>query len=176
MAFEHLTKEFVTSRVTYDPQTGIFRWNSRSDLKTPRACASWNAQYAGREAGSFSKKYGYIELFATFAHRVAFVVMTGALPRHVVDHINGDKTDNRWCNLRDVPTHLNCQNRRSSALHRELPLGVTAPPRLANQKNPYRAVITTDGRTSHIGYFPTPEGAHEAYLQAKRLHHAGCTI
>lgn len=176
MAFEHLTQEFVVSRVTYDPETGIFVWNSRSDLSSPRACAIWNAQRAGREAGSFSKKYGYIELFGTLAHRIAFIVMTGAMPKHVVDHINGDKTDNRWCNLRDVPPLLNCQNRRSSAPQRGLPLGVTAPTRLARQKNPYRAVITVNGRTSHIGYFPTPEDAHEAFLQAKRLHHPGCTI
>jgi len=176
MAFEHLTKEFVTSRVTYDPQTGIFLWNYRSDLNSPRACASWNAQYAGREAGSFSKKYGYIELLATFAHRVAFVLMTGNLPKNVVDHINGDKTDNRWCNLRDVSSRANAENRRSTAPHRALPLGVTAPSRLAHQKNPYRAVIRISGRSAHIGYFPTPEEAHQAYLEVKRRHHAGCTI
>lgn len=63
--------------------------------------------------------HGYIRLSvaghsgkkSVSAHRFAFLWMTGAWPIGVVDHINGDRHDNRWCNLRDVTVEQNASNR-----------------------------------------------------------------
>jgi len=54
------------------------------------------------------------------AHRFAFLVMTGTWPRFTVDHINGVRTDNRWCNLRDVTIQENRRNQTAIPRGREI--------------------------------------------------------
>jgi hypothetical protein len=44
------------------------------------------------------------------AHRIAWLIMTGELPTNGIDHVNRDKTDNRWCNLRTISHSDNCFN------------------------------------------------------------------
>ena len=46
-----------------------------------------------------------------FASRVAWVMMTGEQPKGVIDHINRDRLDNRWENLRDVTVEENNKNK-----------------------------------------------------------------
>lgn len=43
------------------------------------------------------------------AHRLAYVIMTGEQP-DIIDHINQNKSDNRWVNLRSVSKRINCCN------------------------------------------------------------------
>jgi hypothetical protein len=97
--------------------------------------------------------------------------MTGRWPNGVVDHINGDTSDNQWSNLRDVTHSVNCQNqRRAKRSNASGLLGVS----FFDGKP--RASISVDGRPIHLGTFDTPEAAHQAYVEAKRKLHAGCTI
>lgn len=80
-----------------------------------------------------------------------------------IDHINGNGLDNRRCNLRIVTTRENGQNRHHNKT--TMPVGV----RYLGTKyktNPYRAMININGKMKHIGVFPTPEIAHEEYLNA----------
>jgi hypothetical protein len=99
--------------------------------------------------------------------------MTGELPSGHIDHINGVRTDNRWVNLRDVTRLVNQQNmRRARKDSRSGLQGV-------QQTKPggsWRARIRLNGSVHHIGCFPTPEMAHEAYVATKRKFHEGCTI
>lgn len=108
------------------------------------------------------------------AHRVVWAFVNGPIPDGLqIDHINGVRHDNRIENLRLVNTKTNCENK-----HEALPnnrsgyLGVS----YHKTKKRYCASIRISGKLVHLGYYPTPEAAHQAYLEAKRRLHAGCTI
>ena len=97
-ATEHLHKLFK-----YNPETGILIWNVR------RRGITYGA-VAGTDRGD-----GYIRVKIKqqphFAHRIIFAIMTGQWPVHQIDHINGNKSDNRWVNLREVTNQENGLNK-----------------------------------------------------------------
>ncbi len=83
----------------------------------------FNLTMAGEEAFVAVDGYGYFHACIRGrwmkAHRVAAAIITGRWPANEIDHINGDRRDNRACNLREV-THgenlKNCQlSRRNSS-------------------------------------------------------------
>lgn len=148
----------ILSHLSYDPKTGLFT----------RLIGTGKGAYAGATAGTKTTA-GYITISVrqrrTFAHRLAFVFMTGAYPDGIVDHINGDKSDNRWANLRLADKKMNAGNARH---HRDaaVPLkGVSTAP-----KGKFRAAIGIDGRQIHLGTFSDPSSAHKAYIEAAAYH------
>ena len=109
----------------------------------------------------------------TYVHRLAFVIANGRWPVGVVDHINGNRTDNRGENLRDVSLDVNKQNKRVALPNNKLGvLGVSVQKRTGK----FRAQIHFGGRNHSLGDFADPETAHAAYVAAKRRHHEGCTL
>lgn len=115
------TASQVREALSYDPFTGLLVWNA-----LPRACFDsdmgwkvWNAKYPGKQALTAVNSKGY--LCGKFrgkylsAHRAAFACMTGELPEQDVDHIDGQKENNSWSNLRLVSHSENCSNR---AMHK----------------------------------------------------------
>jgi hypothetical protein len=97
-----LTKALVRRIFNYDPATGIFTWKIRAA----------NCVHVGDVVG-IKHHSGYIDLVIKQrkfrAHRIAFIWMTGRTPLFV-DHINHDKADNRWINLREVTHSENHKN------------------------------------------------------------------
>lgn len=104
--------------------------------------------------------------FKTTAHRLAWVLHYGEWPKHQIDHINGNRADNRIWNLRDVPQVVNAQNRRVGST-----TGVQA-----TKNGTFTATICAEGKRRHLGTFPTAEEAREAYLMGKRSFHRGCVV
>jgi hypothetical protein len=100
-----LTYETALKYLKYDPETGNFHYAGNKYCNKPK----------GSIAGSLHKTKGYIYVSIagkTYrAQRIAFLLMTGRHPKFQIDHINGVKTDNRWCNLRDISSQGNCANR-----------------------------------------------------------------
>ncbi len=161
-----LTAQQLRELLNYDPETGEFT----------RRVVTCNKVKVGDVAGSRHHS-GYVHIrvlgVIRLAHRLAVLYMTGAWPADQVDHISGDRADNRWRNLRDVAKTTNLENQRAAHENNgSRLLGVSFDPRL----NKYRAQIQTNKRKLHLGVFDTAEQAHSAYLLRKRAIHAGCTV
>ena len=105
------------------------------------------------------------------AHRLAFLAMLGRWPEGDVDHINGIRHDNRWANLREGSGSANMQNQRKP--HESNQSGYLG---VSWKTGKWKAQIRINGKVSIIGRYDDPAVAHSAYLEAKRRHHASCTI
>lgn len=128
-------------------------------------CANWNSQFAGSPAfytmdlhGYF---HGYIFRRVYSAARVVFALANGKWPDNHIDHINGIKSDNRPCNLRDVTRTENMRNRAVSTNSQTGVHGVSL------HAGKYDAYITTDGRKRHLGRFKSIEDAAIARRSAE---------
>lgn len=148
---------FVANGVSYDPETGEF-------TRTVTTARKWRA---GQKCGHKDAN-GYIFIkvnkVAVKAHRLAWFITYGELPP-LIDHINGDKSDNRLSNLRAVPRSINAFNvwrPRSDAKYTRLQ-GV----RPSECGKAWAARIMVGGRRFSLGVHPTQEEAHAAYIAAK---------
>ena len=161
----NLSYDRLREILDYDPNTGIFTWKIRMSK-----CVC-----IGDIAGCIEKRIGYttigVDKSVYRAHRLAWFYMTGKWPIKFIDHINGQKSDNRFANLREVFEDGNSQNvRKPNKRNKSGFMG------FIKFQNKWRASVTINGKTRRIGDYNTPEEAHEAYLKAKRELHAACTI
>ncbi len=155
MKIPKITLEQAKHLMNYDPETGIFTWRiAHGNVKE-------NA-IAGTIQGGYRKVTICNEQVKI--HRLAWFMIYGVWPSGQIDHIDGDKLNNRISNLRDVPMSINMQNRY--AVRRKdsgLPYGVTR-----HRNGRFMANI-------RVGTYDTVEEAQEAFMNAKRLIHEGCT-
>lgn len=147
----------IKDLITYNPNTGQFYnlvdRNSRSRK--------------GDILGSVSKYNGYTVLRFNNkiyrAHRLAWFFMTGSFPENDLDHINGDRSDNRFSNLREATRKENTRNTKyrggASGYKGVFPSG----------KN-WRARITVDGKQINLGTFKNISDAVNSYDLAAKLY------
>ena len=158
-----LSAERARELFNYDPATGSLTWR----VNKGRA-------KAGAEAG-YLEPNGYVRLVVDqrryWAHRAIWLIAYGQLPAGCIDHANGNPSDNRLRNLREVSHSVNMQNLRGAKRHSSTGFLGVVP-----HQGGFRACITTQGVRRSLGCFDTPEKAHQAYLTAKRQLHAGCMI
>lgn len=163
-----LTAERARELLHYDSATGILRWRVRP-WKRSRA-------KAGDEAG-YRRRDGYIRVgidgVSYYGHRIALLISTGVWPSEVIDHIDGNPTNNRLANLRDVTATVNAQNLKGPRANNKVGLLGAS---YHKQSGLWHARIRVDGRCSSLGYFQTPDLAAAAYLAAKRQLHSGNTL
>lgn len=167
MAKPNHTLEELKGALHYDPETGEFTW---ARFCSPRAVA-------GSRAGAVYQNGYRMICFQRKdypAHRLAWAFVHGVWPSANIDHINGNRTDNRISNLRDVPQTMNSQNQRRP--HKDKTscqlIGATWDKMWKN----WKAQVRLNGKTIYLGRFATAEEAHAAYLEGKRRLHPGCTI
>lgn len=107
------------------------------------------------------KQYGWVDLpkrKRTQLHRVVFAVVHGRWPTGQLDHIDGDPTNNRVENLREVS---GLENRRNMKRYTNNTSGYTGVRRTTSGK--WQALITDNGRRICLGTFEDPEAAAAAY-------------
>ena len=168
--------EIVKELLSYDPETGKFYWKFRDEkwfrssrLKTAKQHATWwNSRFGGREALSAINGTGYrtgaILKVSVKAHRVAWAIMTGEWPTEEIDHIDHDRANNRWKNLRPVSYSSNRKNMKLYATNRS---GV---PGAIWRRERWEVTISVLGRRIYIGRFRSLAEALEARTQAQIRH------
>lgn len=162
-----LTIERLRHRFNYDPETGVFTRRSPSDRRFHDGQVVGHASDNGYIHFSIdNKKYG--------AHRLAWFYVHGEWPTGDIDHINGDRADNRIANLRDVSRSVNLQNQRAPKSHNKS-TGILGA-HLHTQTGRFTSRIRVNGQNKHLGCFATAEQAHVAYVAAKRELHEGNTL
>ena len=163
MATADLTAHRLRQLLDYNPDTGAFTWR----VSVGRKSAFSSAGYIHNNGYVMIRVDGIKRL----AHSLAWLYQTSAHPCGVIDHVDGNKANNAFANLRDVSMSENQQNQSKSQRNSSSGFLGVAPIR-----NKWRAQLVVDGRQKYLGMFDTPEEAHQSYLCAKRLLHKGCTI
>ena len=139
----------------YDPKTGIFtrKWKLKGKKKL------------GTKKGT---RYISIAIDGVnyWAHRLAWFYMHQKWPAHHIDHINGNKRDNRMCNLRECTHASNMMNRKIQSNSKTGLKGV-----YLHSDGGYQAAISANGKKKYLGTFKDPISASNAYDEAaKKLH------
>ena len=161
MGFFMLTQSELKELVSYNPDTGQFFWrvqlSPRAKLGVPIGTESGTGHLTIR---IHRKPY--------LLHRLAFLYVEGKFPESDIDHRNSIPSDNRWSNLRLCTKLQNRHNAGRSAKRNGL---IGSKRSSQSVGKPFRAGITFNGISKHIGYFDTAEEAHHAYLIAKAVLH-----
>jgi hypothetical protein len=148
---EMTLEEKLKCSLSYDPDTGLIYWRHRMK---------------GRRAFCTKDKHGYLVGRAfgpkLKAHRVVWFLHYNEWPNGELDHINGDKADNRVANLRDVDRSTNMRNTKISSTNSTGHTGVHY--HKANKK--YIAYIRHEGRLNYLGSFLSLDQAVEARQKA----------
>ena len=147
--------ERVNELLRLDEETGQLFWKISPS----------NNVKIGSESGYLDKDYGYIRVAIDderyLAHRLVWLLHTGDDPgQWQIDHINGNRIDNRPCNLRLVTHQQNSHNLLSAK-------GFY----FNKSTGKWLAQIQIDGKRKYLGYYDCPNEARSAYLAAKEIYH-----
>jgi hypothetical protein len=150
------SREILQNHLDYNPDTGIF--TRKTTFKR------WSA---GTVAGTMAGGYISISLSGLIlrAHRIAWTYMTGDQPPLIVDHINGNTTDNRWVNLRAADPSESTTNRKRQINCKSGMKGAH------KHQGRWRSRVKFRGKVFDLGTFATAEEAHAAYCAAAKIIH-----
>ena len=143
-----------------DFNTGVLTWRKRTadrfsagKQSAEHNCAIWNGRFAGSPALNSPDKRGYLTGHLNGApvkaHRIIWALAYGEWPDEI-DHINGDPSDNRLCNLRAVSHAQNGRNLRLKRTNTSGACGVYRRP-----SGRWYARITVGGVARNLGTFDT---------------------
>lgn len=143
--------------MVYDPERGTFR--RRAGGRGIRS------RFPGRKHPS-----GYVTITVkgtmVLAHRLAWAMHYGEWPEMCIDHINGCRSDNRICNLREASHLENNRNCKLSSRNTSGYKGVS----WREDRGKWRASIRVNGAKVYLGYFKNAEDAYKAYCDAAMQH------
>jgi hypothetical protein len=153
----------IKDHLSYNPKTGTFIWINPLSPRVRKGSAASYVDKDGYKGLRYKGKYYR-------GHRLAYWWMTGEWPK-AIDHVNGNKQDNSFTNLRPATARQNLQNQRKPRSDNTSGfLGV------CYHAGKYEAFIGDCDKTYYLGRYPTGEEAHQAYLVAKRKLHEYDTL
>jgi len=158
-----LARETLMADWYYDPETGVF---------TRRRAVGRHGRHKAGTVARPRTSHGYtvIRIGGALhgAHRLAWFYVHGEWPE-VIDHINGDRSDNRIANLRNVTQSENMQNLKKAPASSKS--GLLGAHRFGRSKK-WTARIRIGGVSVRLGSYDTAEEAHASYMAAKAQHHS----
>lgn len=158
------TVDVLRALLIYDAESGEFEWKERppSLCKSAGEWARWNAIYAGTPALTSQNRHGYrhghILTKPMLAHRVAWAMYVGEWPSGQIDHINGNRADNRITNLRMTGVVGNARNQKVRSSNSSGCMGVS----FHRSTGKWRVRINKDGRRVSGGLYASLEEAIRA--------------
>lgn len=156
-----LTQSRLKELLSYDPDTGVFRRRVRT---SPRIMLGDIAGCTGRYTKSIQYRKICVDTKLYFAHRLAFLYMTGSWPVDGVDHIDRDGLNNRWLNLRPASQVTNMQN---ASLRKDNTSGVVGVC-WSKRRNEWLARIVVNRQVIFLGWYDTLAEAADARKAAER--------
>ncbi len=153
-----LTQKRLKECINYDHKTGTFRWINPNSNRTPiGGIAGYIASPSGyRKIGVDGKLY--------LASRLAFLYMEGYFPEYYCDHIDRDRGNDRWSNLRHVSSLCNSRN---CVVGKNNNSGITGVS-WTKERCKWRAQITANGKNFNLGYYKSKKDAATARWEAEQ--------
>tara|TARA_R110000796_G_C14227620_1_gene395508 strand:+ start:47 stop:526 length:480 start_codon:yes stop_codon:yes gene_type:complete len=147
-------KQLIEDSLTYDPDTGMFKWLDVAGSKNCRKSRGWFYGY--------QNKLGYYSIRVNgrpwYAHRLAWYLMKGKEAPEVIDHIDRNPSNNKLDNLRAVTQRVNLLNSERSDKAKHVY-------KLPNSR--WASYINYKGKKQHLGVFDTEEEATEKARHVK---------
>lgn len=154
-----LTSEKLKEHCEYNAESGEFYRIKRYD--------SHGNEYTCRNLATDTNNRGYYWVrllgWMYLVHRLAWLYQTGNHPNGEIDHVNGDRKDNRWSNLRDVSPFDNARNQGERKDNTSGCRGV------GRKGKRWHARISQNGTRFSLGTFDTKEEAIEARKRAEEM-------
>ena len=143
--------EEVRRLLDYDPESGVLSWKVR------RQGVKVGGRAGTKTKGLKGKTYIKIGIHYRVypAHRIIYLWVTAVMPTHLMDHHDGDGTNNRWKNLRAATPLQNAQNARKPSDNTSGHVGVY----WSKHANKWKAMIRVQKKLILIGYFSCIEEA-----------------
>lgn len=174
--------DVLNDLLRYDAEVGKLFWRKRSvrwfkaskcrgyERSAEWAMRNWNARFAGKEAFTHRDRKGYAKgavlSINCSAHRVIYALHHGVEVDGFIDHINGDKSDNRIANLRVVS---NAENAKNAALYSSNKSG-TSGVMWEDSHKAWAVKINIGGKQRRIGRYKVKADAVAARKNAEVLH------
>jgi len=147
----HKLKEVIH----YNPETGVFTWLVSTACRIK----------VGDVAGAVGNGYRRIKIEGVLyqAAHLAHLYMTGDLPINCMDHIDHDRSNNRWNNLRQATCKENSMNMSKSRRNTSGYTGIY----WEKSRNKWKALIRANNQIHHLGYFLDKIEAYKARKKAE---------
>lgn len=157
MAYDEKVEEYVKANLNYDRFTGDLHWTCEGGFN--RNTTKPAGTVVGDGYKSITTIYGLLK-----CHKICWYLAYGSWPDKHIDHIDGNKENNRLDNLRLVTNQQNSFNARGHKDGSSRFKGVF----LEGRSGKWLARISKSGKSKHIGYFSCEVEAAKAYNKAAK--------
>ena len=155
---DEVVKQIAFEQLKYEPETGVFVWRVSRQGVSSGAVAGTQDPSGYRKVMLNRRYYG--------SHRLAWLMTYGEWPSGLIDHIDGDPSNNRLANLRLSNASLNAANKKRTSKNKSGFKGVS----LVKSTGKWFASIKVNGKSINLGHYDDPSVAHAVYMNAARLH------